>query len=106
MSPETLSAIGGVALSLAFAYIPGLKDKFAALDPVSKRGVMGCFLAMIALGIFLLGCLEVPLLGVTCDKGGAETLVRCLVAALIANQSMYPLLPASSKAKKKKRAAA
>src|SRR5574338_1169199 len=89
MAPETLSAIVGSVLSLAFAYIPGLSDKYEALDPTQKRLVMLVVLVVAAVVIFGLGCANWFNLGVTCDKAGAEQLLAIFLRALAANQATY-----------------
>ena len=88
MSAENLAAIVGVVFSLAFSYIPGIKVWFDSLESSHKQSAMGLALFAVAAAIFGLSCggiLDV----VTCNQAGALGLVEVLIAALIANQSVY-----------------
>lgn len=96
MTPETLSSIAGVILSLAFSYLPGLKRWYGALDGTAKRLVMCAVLSATALGLYALACTPyAELLGISlsCDADGAVMLLRLLLSALIANQATYSLTP-------------
>jgi hypothetical protein len=94
ITSEELSAAAGILLSLGFSYIPGLRRRFAALDPTGKRLVMLALLAACALGVFALGCLGAGLLpALPCDQSGLWGLVRVFVAALVANQAAFSLSP-------------
>lgn len=90
MSGQTLSAIAGVVLSLAFSYVPGLKGWFDKFNPQQKQGVMAIVLLAVTLAVFGLSCADI-VGAVSCDKGGAIALVESLIAALVANQSTYSL---------------
>lgn len=96
MNAETLTAVAGVILSLAFSYLPGLKRRYGALDGTAKRLVMLTVLTLTALGMYALACtpyadlLEIRL---SCDAGGAAMLLRLLLSAAIANQAAYSLTP-------------
>ena len=94
MSNEQLSAFAGVLLSLAFSYIPGLKDKFDSLDTVMKRLIMAGSLLIVSAGILALACFDLASsLGFTvvCDKTGVLTVVTNFVFALMANQATFTL---------------
>jgi len=88
MSAEQLAAIAGVVLSLAFSYIPGVKDWFEGLQSDHKQALMGVLLIAVAASVFGLSCSGI-LEAVTCDKAGALGLINVLISALIANQSIY-----------------
>jgi Mg2+/citrate symporter len=90
ITSTTLSSLVGLALSLVFSYVPGLKDKFNELESGQKQAVMGVLLVASAGAVFGLSCAGV-VDSVTCDKAGAVGLVEVLVAALVANQSTYLL---------------
>ena len=92
MSSELLIVIAGVVLSLAFSYIPGLRDWFDPLWPNQKRFVMLGVLLISAGGVFALACFGKYDL-VTCDMSGAWNLLEYFVAAAIANQTAYQLSP-------------
>jgi len=96
LTAEQLSAIAGVVLSLAFSYIPGVRDWFDGLMPTIKRLIMAGLLLAVALGAFGLGCAGVlGQLGgqVGCDQAGAIDLVTAFLAALVANQAAYAISP-------------
>jgi hypothetical protein len=91
MSPEQISSIAAILLSLAFAYVPGIKDWYSAREATQKAGIMALLLIAVAVGAFALACGQI-LTGVSCDKSGAIALASNLIAALVANQSAYVLL--------------
>lgn len=92
MNADTLSQIVGIVLSLAFAYIPGVKDWYDLRSKTEKAAIMAGLLIVVALGIFGASCGQLVSVGITCDKAGAVGLVQILIMALIANQSAYVLL--------------
>jgi len=96
MTTDQLSALAGVILSLAFAYVPGLSNWYNALDGMYKRLVMAGLLVAIAAGAFGLSCANV-IASVTCDRQGALGVINALIAALVANQSTYILLVRKSR---------
>jgi hypothetical protein len=96
MTSETLSLIAGAALSLAFSYIPGLHERFAALDATRKRLVLLGLLILAAGGVYGLSCLgwgQQWGIVLTCDRDGLATLLEQLLLAIIANQGVYALTP-------------
>jgi len=95
MNAEQLSAVAGIALSLAFSYIPGLQDVFDPLTPTQKRAVMAALLLVVVCAAFLAGCRG--LLSITCDQPGVMGLLSSLVAALVANQATFLISPKASK---------
>lgn len=88
-NPETVAAVAGILISLLFAYVPGLKDKYEALDATNKRLVM--------LGALLIA--TAGILAYTCRSDGAcyaanwELAVSVFVSALVGNQSAYLIAP-------------
>lgn len=92
MTAEQLGAIAGVLLSLAFSYIPGLSDKFAALDATVKRLVMAALLLAVAVGALALSCANL-VVTVECSQGGLMALINTFIAALVANQAAYLIAP-------------
>ena len=102
MTIDLLALIAGALLSLAFSYIPGLKDKFGQFPPETKRLVMAGLLFGVALALFGLACanwLEAlwPGMGVACTQAGALELVRIFALAAISNQSTFQLSKPSQK---------
>ncbi len=96
MNTDTLTALAGLILSLAFSYLPGLKSRYGALDGTAKRLVMLVVLAATSLSLYALACSPyADLLGMTvrCGTSGAIELLRLFLTALIANQAAYSLTP-------------
>jgi len=90
MDEKLLSLLAGIALSLGFSYIPGLKEWFEKQETRIKRLVMVGALLVISGGIFGLSC-SGWWSWVSCDQAGVKGLVEGFVYALIANQSTYTL---------------
>lgn len=89
-----LSAAAGIVLSLLVSYFPGFNDWFDKRDPVTKRLLMGVFIIVVGVGSAVASCqAQAECLG-GLDFGAY---LSAILAALIANQSMYLLSPASSK---------
>ena len=96
MYANTLSLIAGAALSLAFSYIPGLREDFELLDPTEKRLVMLGLLLVTTVAVQIMACLGWGALwgfNLTCDRTGIAGLIEQLVIAIIANQSVYAISP-------------
>jgi len=87
---DEICGAAGVILSLACSYIPGVRERFEALDPTRKRLVMLGLLALAATGAFLLANL---------DGGSVPALqaglvwMRAFVLAMIANQAAFTISP-------------
>jgi multisubunit Na+/H+ antiporter MnhG subunit len=92
MNGIDLGAISGVVLSLAFAYLPGLNEWYAKLSKQYKQTVMGVLLIVVAVSVFALQCSGVKDFGLICSQAGAIQFFEVLIAALVANQSIYPLI--------------
>ena len=91
-----LSLIAGTLLSLAFSYIPRLRELFDSLEPTGKRLVMLGLLVVTAGMVQSLACLGWGAewdLSLTCDQAGLAGLIEQLVIAVIANQSVYAISP-------------
>jgi len=90
MTSDTLSAAAGIVLSLAFSYLPGLRDWYAGQEPQNKALTMLAALAIVCLLAFGLSCAGLQQI-VPCSQPGAWSLVTAFVAAAIANQATYSL---------------
>ena len=88
MTVQDLGAIAGIVLSLAIAYIPGIRGWYEALTSEKKAQVMGALLVGSAVGVFLAACAGLYAL-VPCTTEGAKEMVSILIAALVANQATY-----------------
>jgi len=91
VNSETISMIAGVALSLAFGYIPGLSTKFDELEPTLKRLCMGLCVVAVGLASIAWGCVGTN--SVSCDTDTVVNSIRSIIMALMANQSMYAISP-------------
>lgn len=92
MDAVTLAAIAGAILSLLFTYLPWFKNWYEPLSAENKQLVMGVLLVLVAAGVFGLTCLGLAdQFGWTlvCDVAGAIGFIKVLIAALMANQSVY-----------------
>ncbi|MEJ2305139.1 MAG: hypothetical protein P8Y14_26760, partial [Anaerolineales bacterium] len=73
MTAEQIAAIGGAILSLAFSYIPGLRQKYEPQSAETKRLVMLGLLALVVAGVFALACSRFGAylnISVSCDEPG------------------------------------
>ena len=96
MTPELLSSLAGITLSLLFSYIPGLSSWYETLSATYKRLVMLAILAFTSLTAFGLACLGwLPYfnLELACNQKGGVELLTAFVLALVANQSTYLITP-------------
>lgn len=97
MTSDQLAAAAGIILSLAFSYIPQLRDHYNPLASTTKRLIMLGLLVLVAVGAFSLSCvpsIQVPgLESIACTEQGALGLLYALVAAVVANQSIYAISP-------------
>jgi len=92
LSADLVAALGGGLLSLCFNYIPGLREKYGALDDVKKSWIMGLAL-LVGVGlIILVSCTNLWGL-MTCDKVGFVDIIKLFLIALVTNQSTYKLSP-------------
>ena len=93
MNAETLALTAGIALSLFFSYVPGLNEKFKALQPDFQRVIMLGSLAVTAGVVFGISCSGWYEVGIECNQAGAVELGKAFVLALIANQAAYAISP-------------
>jgi hypothetical protein len=96
MTAETLSAVAGVVLSLAFSYVPGLAPWFGQLEATYKRLVMAGSLAVVSIIVVALSCWNITPL-VVCNQAGLVELVSAFLAALVANQAAYLISPKAAR---------
>jgi hypothetical protein len=90
MNAQTLSAIAGALLSLALAYIPGLRDWFGKQTGDVKRLVTAVLLLLVAAGSYGLACAGWTT-RIACDEAGLQSIVESFLAALVANQGTYSI---------------
>lgn len=99
MTVEQLAAISGVILSLAFFYIPGLSDKYNALEATKQRLLMAGLLLLVTVGALGLSCANI-VVTVACTQAGVLSLINVYIAALVANQATYLIAPRKKSAAK------
>ncbi len=92
MTTEELVAIVGAILAILFAYVPGFANWFNPLGAEVKRLIMAGLLIVVAGAIFGLSCANI-FTRVTCDFHGAWGLIVAVLAGIIANQSLFAILP-------------
>jgi hypothetical protein len=90
LTPEILSSIAGVLLSLLASYLPGFSTWFDRLPATHKRLLMLGLLATVTAAIVGLACagLGQPL-GAACNRGSVTLALQSFILALVANQSAY-----------------
>jgi divalent metal cation (Fe/Co/Zn/Cd) transporter len=89
-TPEVISGIVGVILTLVFAYFPKLRVWYGGLASEIKSLIMLGLLAASSLTIFLLawnGVIQ------TSEPVTLTTLLQVLFFAIAANQPVYRILP-------------
>lgn len=92
MTSETLALLAGLALSLAFQYIPHLNEWYEAREKTEKAAIMGLAIIAVGLGDFAFSCAGWIQIGISCDWSGMGELVKLILYALASNQGGYTLL--------------
>ena len=92
MSTDELAGLAGILISVAVSYVPGLADKYAALDGTAKRLVMLLALILAAALVYGLSCANVVQV-ITCSQRDLVGLLRTVVLAIVATQSAYWITP-------------
>jgi len=92
LSVDVLAGLAGSLLSLAFNYIPGLREKYAVLPELKKSWIMALSL-LVAVGLIIgSSCLNLWVL-TSCTRVGILDVVKLFGIALVTNQSTYKLSP-------------
>lgn len=92
LSIDVIAGLAGSLLSLAFNYIPGLREKYAVLPEVKKSWIMALSL-LVAVGLIIgISCLNIWVL-TPCTKMGIFDVLKLLGIALVTNQSIYKISP-------------
>jgi len=100
MDAEYVAMIAGIVLSLAFSYVPGLRNQFDGLDEKYgtetggnyKRLIMLVVLFLTSAGLLGLSCIG-RYDGVACDVDGIWQALSVFVQAAIANQAAFMVSP-------------
>ena len=101
ITAEALAAFTGALISAGFAYIPGLRIKFAALSSEAKSGIMALVLIAVSALITISSCINLWLF-IECTKPGIMGFLQILAYALILNQTTYIILPKMADVKRAK----
>lgn len=88
MTDNTYAAIAGAILSLAFFYVPGLKDWYEKLVPEKKQWIMLACLFVAVAGRFALSCVGRDSVFV-CDTNGAIDAVMTFIWSVVASAGVY-----------------
>lgn len=94
--PELIAAVAGIAITLALAYVPGLKQRWEKLDGVRKRAWLGVLYVAAGVGLYVPSCFGGPQV-LACDTSSIWNVVFAVILALIAGQGMYQVLPSRTK---------
>jgi len=98
LNADVLSGMAGMVVSLACSYLPGLSERWDALEGVWKRFIMAMTLVALSGIIAGLSCAG-ALSGVECSRNGAWAVLSALFSALVVNQSVYALAGKGNKAR-------
>ena len=93
MTPEQLASYIAIVLSLAFGYIPGLKNWYASLSSEYRALTMGALLLVVSAGALAYNCQ----FQVACLQSNWQSYASVLISALVANQATYLLAVKPSK---------
>jgi hypothetical protein len=91
MTPELISSVAGIVLSLAFTFVPGLSQWYDPLEKSKKQLIMLGALALVTAGAIVLACVGWFNSPATCDQVGIEQAVTAFFLAAVANQTAYKL---------------
>lgn len=97
MTPEILNGAAAILLSLGFSYIPGLNTWYGGLKTQEKQLLMLGLLILVGAASFGMACAgwltDFTGMVLACDKPTAILVVKSVVLAIIANQSVYLISP-------------
>lgn len=93
LTPELIASVVTILFSLAFAYVPGVKNWYSALESERKAAIMGLVILLVGAGAFGASCGGfVRLEGISCTQTGVVALVQTVLFALLASVGSYTLL--------------
>jgi hypothetical protein len=96
LTPEFISSIAGVILSLMFSYIPKFREWYSKLGSTKKRLIMLGLLLLVSASVFGAACWDVAGdlgLNISCNKHGLIGMISVFVSAIISNQAIYAISP-------------
>lgn len=89
VTPEALLAFIVATLSLVFDYLPGLAEKFDALDVSKKRIIMVGLSVLAAVVVFWGQCTGWVVSNLVCDLKSAVDLIYGIVLAVAINYGFH-----------------
>lgn len=93
LTPELIASVVTILFSLAFAYLPGVKTWYSALESEHKAAIMGLVILLVGAGAFGASCGGfVRLEGISCTQTGVVALVQTVLFALLSSVGSYTLL--------------
>ena len=92
MTVETVVGFISALMAAIFMYVPWLKDKYLALATNYQRLIMLGMLVLVVGGSYGLSCFGL-FDYFTCDNEGLIKAGKLLLSAIMANQTVYMLLP-------------
>lgn len=98
-TPESLSAVAGIVLSLLFSYAPGLSDWYHKFNKEQKQLIMLVLLFLVSAGAFGLVCAGI-ITGAVCSVPGAINVAVAFFMAVITNQTVHKISPKLKKFRK------
>lgn len=103
MTPELLSSIAAIVLSLVFSYFPKLNTWYAEKPEDFKKLTMLVMIAVVAGASFSLACAgiadDIFGLQLQCDQATALSLVQSFILAVAGNQTVFALTPKANSVK-------
>ena len=97
MDENVLIATAAVLISIAFNWLPKLKDWYTVQDDNAQRLIMLGVLALSAGVVFGASCTGFQIPGIvysgTCDTEGAKALGQLFINAVAVNQVAFLVLP-------------
>lgn len=95
-SAQVISGLAGVLLSLAFSYLPGLRQWFAPKDAPTKSLIMLACLLVVTVALFIVRC---NTLVAQCFITNWLDYASAFGTALVLNQGTYTISPQLDNAK-------
>lgn len=93
MTTEQIAVVAGIILSVAFEYLPRVREWYDNLDSTTKKLIMLGLGFVVVAGAYGLSCAQ--LFGVadfTCDAEGAQVAIQAFIKFVLANQTFYALI--------------
>lgn len=87
-----VAALVAILLAIIFEYVPGAAGWFQKLpSPQHKRLVMLLLMIVVGVGAYVGSCVTPLLPSIACTESGAWVVVKAVVVAIVASQSLHPL---------------